>query len=303
MKELRFTLPVVSPYQLDLTVWALKRREKNEVDHWDGTDYVRVLVIDNILVKIKVSQKGSRIAVEAKASKSIPKLRAKLSVLLNRILGLKVNLSPFYRFAKTSTSLEVLVHRFKGVKPPRFPTVFEAIVNAVAFQQLSLEAGFSLLNKLIEEYGRPFREKRYTFYAFPEPKQIMKRRPEELMKLGFSRSKSNTLIHVATELQNYGTTFDQLDRLSNEDLISFFYHFKGIGRWSSEYILLRGFGRIELLPGDDTGIKKSIKKLFHLHKTPEYDQIKKIERKWQPYAGLIYFHLLLQKLQKMGLLP
>jgi DNA-3-methyladenine glycosylase II len=36
----------------------------------------------------------------------------------------------------------------------RLPTVFESLVNAVACQQLSLEAGLSLLNRLADAHGK-----------------------------------------------------------------------------------------------------------------------------------------------------
>ena len=46
-----------------------------------------------------------------------------------------------------------LVRRFIDFRPPRFPSLFEAIVNAIACQQLSLTVGIILLNRLARTFG------------------------------------------------------------------------------------------------------------------------------------------------------
>jgi hypothetical protein len=40
-----FMLRPVPPFRLDLTVWALRRRRRNLIDRWDGTQYRRVVVV------------------------------------------------------------------------------------------------------------------------------------------------------------------------------------------------------------------------------------------------------------------
>lgn len=52
-----FTLHPVAPFRLDYTVFALRRRSKNNVDLWDGQRYTRLLVIDNVPVKVVIEQK------------------------------------------------------------------------------------------------------------------------------------------------------------------------------------------------------------------------------------------------------
>ena len=68
---------------------------------------------------------------------------------LDRVLGLGIDLAPFYRLAAREPRLDALAGRFHGMRPPRFPTIFEALVNGIACQQLSLEAGLSLLDRFV----------------------------------------------------------------------------------------------------------------------------------------------------------
>ena len=97
--------------------------------------------------------------------------KGELRRLLDRLLGLRIDLSPWYHTASRDPRLAQLADRFRGVKPPRFPTVFEALVNAFACQQLSLEAGLTLLNRLAAACGTPFGPSPNVGYAFPAPEE------------------------------------------------------------------------------------------------------------------------------------
>src|SRR6185437_2624078 len=74
--------------------------------------------------------------------------RKRIRSIVECLLGPGIDLAPWYRLAGRDPRLRVLAERFRGVKPPRFPSVFEALVNAFACQQLSLEVGLELLNRL-----------------------------------------------------------------------------------------------------------------------------------------------------------
>ena len=60
---------------------------------------------------------------------------------LDRLVGLSIDLAPFAAMAAPDPLLGPLAARMRGLKPPRFLTVFEALVNGIACQQLSLAVG------------------------------------------------------------------------------------------------------------------------------------------------------------------
>src|SRR5205807_2380274 len=39
---------------------------------------------------------------------------------------------------------------------------------------------------------------------------------------------------------------------------------RGIGRWTAEYVLLRGLGRLQIFPGDDVGAHNKLRRFFDL---------------------------------------
>src|SRR5271165_890707 len=146
-----FTVEVAPPFRLNLTVWALRRRSINQIDRWECTTWRRSVFAGDAPVELAVRQVGSidtpRLHVDmAEAGSKAP--RSLIRRMLDRMLGLDIDLAPFYRIAARDPRLHDLAIRFRGLRPPRFPTVFEALVNGIACQQLSLEAGLTLLNRL-----------------------------------------------------------------------------------------------------------------------------------------------------------
>ncbi len=294
-----FTLKPVPPFRLDYTVWALRRRAKNIIDQWDGKHYKRLFVIENqpLLVTARQNKSISHPKIVITLNKSVNHTeKTKITDLLKTMLGIEYNLNNFYSLAEKDSLLHPIVSEFKGVKPPRFPSIFESLCNAIACQLLSLESGLQLLNNFSESYGKSVRYKEEVFYAFPEPADIIKCKPADLRKLGFSMTKSATIIEIAKIITKYGLSTEQLANMSDKEIITYLTSLKGIGRWSAEYILLRGLGRIHWLPGDDIGVQRNLKNFFHLRGEINYERVFMLKKRWDPYAGLVYFHLLLKKL-------
>lgn len=302
MHTVSFVLNPLPPFRLDLTVWALRRRERNTIDFWDGEHYIRVLVLGDTPAKVVVRQEKEHLIVTVHTFHLIPELEGRVSLELKKILGLEIHLEEFYKIALSNKKLYEIISKFMGLKPPRFPTIFEALTNAIACQQVSLESGLSLLNRLSKTYGLPFQEGSHINYAFPEPKALMNCVAEELRNMGFTWHKSEALINLAKEFAIHKEVYSDLNHKSKEDIFFLLSNLKGIGRWSVEYTFLRGLGKLEMLPGDDVGLQKSLKNLLELDTSLDYDAIKKIGEGWYPYAGLLYFHLILHKLYEKGVI-
>ena len=104
------------------------------------------------VTELAIRQSGSpaapRLIVTATPSLRTLTDRRQVRSIVERLLGLHIDLSEWYRLAHRDRRLAELADRFRGLKPPRFPTVFEALVNAFACQQLSLVVGLELLNRL-----------------------------------------------------------------------------------------------------------------------------------------------------------
>jgi DNA-3-methyladenine glycosylase II len=219
---------------------------------------------------------------------------------LERLLGIRINLAPFYRLAAAEPKLGALAQRFGGLKPPRFPTLFEALANAIACQQMSLSLGILLLSRITEEFGVAIEGTAGTVHAFPRPEDLADLEPAAFRKLGFSRQKGRSLIDLARVCVDGQIDLERLADLNNEAAVKRLLRLRGVGRWSAEYVLLRGLGRLNVYPGDDVGARNNLRSWLKLSKPLDYDGVRRVTAKWQPYAGFVYFHMLLNRLDAAG---
>ena len=296
----------VPPFRLDLTVWALRRRPRNAIDRWDGSSYRRVISVGSRSVEVAVRQSGSlaepRLTVNTTPALRDATDRRHIRSVLDRLLGLHVDLAGWYRLAAQDERLGPLATRFRGVKPPRFATLFEALINAFACQQLSLEVGLELLNRLATRCGASVHDDDIDHYAFPGSSDIAGTRPSQLRALGFSGQKVRAIRDLADAITRRRLDLEGLGRLSDEAMLrQRLSELRGVGRWTVEYVLLRGLGRLDVFPGDDVGAQKKLATLLGRRQSLDYAGVRQIIERWHPYAGMVYFHLLLDGLKQRGI--
>ena len=297
-----FLITPVPPFRLDLTAWALRRRPENAIDRWDGTTYQRVLMVDGQAVEVAVHQNRGpeepQLEVELTGARLTVQQEDFAKMTLERMLGVNRDLKPFYRLATRDPRLQLLSDEFRGLKPPQFPTLFEAVANGIACQQLSLLVGILLLSRLAHAVGASANSD--APHAFPDPTDFHEVMAQSLRILGFSANKSQALLDVSSAVRDRRLDLESLVHFDNQSALERLLKLKGVGRWTAEYVLLRGLGRLDIFPGDDVGARKKLAHFLRKRKPLDYDGVRRAVADWQPYAGFVYFHLLLARIKEAG---
>ena len=305
MQRRAFSPQARPPFRLDLTVWALRRRPDNAVDAWDGCTYRRSLRVESGVIELAAVQAGTAAAPRLEvtvAGTQVDRQAEKFArAMVARLLGLEIDLSAFYHLAEGDPFLHTLAARFRGLKPPRFPTLFECLVNAIACQQLTLTVGIRLLNRLAEAYGTG--AGRGAPLALPLPAQLAGLAPETLKPLGFSGAKARSIVELAAGISAGTFNPDPIEMLDDRAALAALLRLRGVGRWSAEYALLRGLGRLHVFPGDDVGARNNLARWLGRPGPLDYAGVQSAVHRWQPFAGVVYFHLLLANLAEHGTLP
>lgn len=310
LERAEFYLEPIAPFRLDLTSWALRRRQSNIIDRFDGNRYSRAIAVGDTVIEASVwslGKKRPRLKAEIKGMGIGSEEVRSAKKVIELLLGLRIGLDKFYLSVRQDERVWELAKRFRGVKPPRFPSIFETLVNAISCQQVSLTVGLLLLNRLALNYGRTASCQKPSssltpFHAFPLPRDISKLMPVDFRKLGFSLQKSKYIIELAKSIVNEEIDLENLSRLSDVEALDYLQTIPGVGLWSSQYVLLRGLGRLHRFPAGDVGAQNGLMRLLGLRKKPDYERTLKLIRPWQPYAGMMYFHLLLNRLEREGVL-
>ena len=296
----RFELRPRPPFRLDLTAWALRRRAQNAIDVWDRRTYRRALLVSGRPVAVVVAQTAGpdapRLAVEITGRQLGSSTESIVSEALTRLLGLQIDLAGFYARAAGDPVLAPLAARYRGVKPPRFPTLFECLLNAVACQQLSLAAGLTVLSRLAAAATAATD----GLHPCPAPRDVLRMTVPQLRQLGFSERKGHTILQLAHAAAHGELDRERFEPLDDGEVVRDLVQRPGIGRWSADYVLLRGLGRLHVFPEADIGALGGLRRFLTASGLDE-DPAATLAR-WQPDAGALYFHLLLRGLEQRGAL-
>lgn len=300
MESLRFVLPVNPPFHLGYTAWALRRSDKNETDIWEEDRYRRILTLNVVPHLVVVRQvaptQAPHLEVTVKAAKLAADAQSRVTPQLTRMLGLAVDLKPFYRHIRGDSAMRALTAPFVGMRPPRLATEYETLVAAVTCQQLSLAVGITLLNRLSHAFGHAITVEGTRVHAFPTAEQLADSEPSQLRRLGYSWQKAQTVIELSRGIANGSVRLDEFDGWDDEQVRRRLFTIKGIGAWTADYFLLRGLGRLHVFPRSDSGALNGLASWLKLRDKPGPKKLERILAPRQPYAGMIYFHLLLRKL-------
>jgi DNA-3-methyladenine glycosylase II len=260
-------LAVPQPYDFErsldrFTFWGVDR-----ANVWHGGGLHRV--VNGREVRISPANGGVR--VEPLDSVTEPVVR--------KLLGLGIELEPFYAFARSDPVLAAAAQQFAGYRPPLAPDPFEALVSSITAQQVSLHAAFAVRSRLIERFGEPGEHA----VAFPTRERIARATEEELTALGFSRRKAEYVLGLArAELD-----FEALEHLPDDEVKARLTSLRGLGEWSADWFLARYLGRPQAWPAGDLGLRKAVSAFY-----PDVTDVRAAGVRFHPFQNLSAHYLL-----------
>ena len=291
----RHELSVAAPFRLDLTVGALRRLSTNIVDilTWDG-QYIRAIETSRGAVVARAAQVNPATLIVTLDGD--PREHKPALALVNRILGIERDVADFSRAAEGIPWLRPLAQRMRGVKPPRYPTLWEACVNAIVFQQISLHAASAIMRRLILALGQSVDSEGVSLYTFPTVTQFLDAEDDILRAAGLSLGKFSTLRRVAEALSAGVLEEAMLEERASPDAAALLCGIKGIGLWTATVILLRGLGRLDVFPMNDSSVARNLS----LVTSSDRMDIESALDSLSPQQGMLYYHLLLARLETRG---
>jgi 3-methyladenine DNA glycosylase/8-oxoguanine DNA glycosylase len=155
------------------------------------------------------------------------------------------------------------------------PDPFNALVRSIMYQQLAGPAASAILRRFLAIWQN----------EYPTPVQLLAAPEEQLRAAGLSRQKLGYLRDLAGKFANGNLHELPWDALDDEAIISQLTTVKGIGRWSAEMFLMFSLGRPDVLPVDDLGVRKGMRKVYGLAELPKPAEMREIAEKWRPHRS------------------
>lgn len=157
-----------------------------------------------------------------------------------------------------------------------------ALVGAIVSQQLSTKAAATIFDRLLALFPDQTIGGHRAISMIDDP---------QLRAAGLSRQKIGYLRDLCARLDDGRLRLEELDALSDEDVIERLVAVKGFGRWTAEMFLIFRLHRPDVLPVGDLGIVKAIERLYRLRKRPDAKRMTKIGEAWRPYRSVASWYL------------
>jgi DNA-3-methyladenine glycosylase II len=162
-------------------------------------------------------------------------------------------------------------------------STFEALIRAVAHQQLHGKAAESILRRFKELFPGK---------RFPGARDLASVSDDNLRAVGFSNAKVASLRDIAAKtLAGVVPTPRQIRDMDDEDVIRRLITLRGVGRWTVEMLLIFKFGRPDVLPVDDFGVRNGFRIAYDLDALPPPKALLVHGERWRPYRTTASWYL------------
>jgi DNA-3-methyladenine glycosylase II len=158
---------------------------------------------------------------------------------------------------------------------------FAMLVRAIVFQQLSTKAATTIHNRLMALMPD----------SKPTAAALAAVTDEQFRAAGISRQKAAYLKDLCEKVLSGKLALDDVDAMTDEDVVVALTQVKGIGRWTAEMFLIFRLQRPDVLPLNDLGIVNAIQKAYRLRKKPTPERLRKLGEAWRPYRSVACWYL------------
>lgn len=168
-------------------------------------------------------------------------------------------------------------------RPQKQRDIYFRLMRAISGQQLSVKAASTIWERFIGLFPD----------KYPHPTLVLALDIELMRQAGLSYQKAGYIKAIADFSIKSDISFERLNAMDDEDIITYLSTIKGVGRWTVEMILMFSLGRKDVFPADDLGIINAMRKLYNLRVTGKALRLRciKISDKWRPYRSYACFYL------------
>ncbi len=161
------------------------------------------------------------------------------------------------------------------------PDIFDALVDAIISQQISVKAADAIMARV----RAALPEGRVT------PEHLLPFDFDRLRTLGLSTPKATYIRNLVEHIDSGKLQLERLQDLEDEEVIEHLTAIKGIGRWTAQMCLIFTMGRPDVLPVDDLGFLEGIRAAYELPARPTRQEAHERGELWRPYRTFATWYM------------
>jgi DNA-3-methyladenine glycosylase II len=291
----------VAPFNFDLSTKIFASGDA-QIRKSENGKFHQLIRIDDTVALCSVESTGT---VETPALEIDLKTSAKLTAEQTRkaaktvkaLFNLDFELKQFYKEVKNDAIMASITKKLYGLKSPTTQFAFEALVDSIVEQQISLKVANTFERRIVKKWGQTLILNDETYYAYPTPKELAAASQQELRAVGLSERKAEYVRNAASLILEGKLDLEALKARENADeIIEELDKVKGVGVWTAELTMLRGMRKLEAIPADDLGLRRTIAHFYCDNHQINSRQAREIAENWGTWKGLAAYYLIVAEI-------
>lgn len=287
------TIQLRGPYDFARSIGFWQRSTLELCEQWADGVYRRVVVLEAQPCILGLHNAGTveapAVVVEVDGQAADMNQIAALEPTIRSLLGDDLDLRAFYSAVANDQTMAMVTRELYGIRAPRSP-LWETLCWVIIGQQISLPFARMLKTRLVAHYAEAFMVADRPLYLFPPPERLAEADSTDMLAMQFSRNKASFIIGLAQSIVDGALDLEYAAQLATEAAVEYLVSFRGIGRWTAEFTLMRALGRRDALPANDAGVRQAITALYG-EKLPE-PALRAFATRWEPWGGAVAMYLL-----------
>jgi DNA-3-methyladenine glycosylase II len=223
-----------------------------------------------------------------------PDVQARTREALLNVLGLRIDPTAFGAAVQADPWLGPVVARQPGLRIVQSATIFEALTWAIIGQQINLTFAIALRRTLIQLAGRAHSS---GVWCYPEALDVARLDISELTGRKFSNAKAETILRVARMVVDGSLVLERLADVedisgsASAEVSETLLAIKGIGPWTVNYVLLRGYGYPDCSLEGDVAVRAALHKLSGSAARPTVAEAERMLARYAPHRTMAAAYL------------
>ena len=282
--------------RLDIALPAGYRREdalafhgrdaEGVAERIEGATIRKGVLLDGVPVRLAIALGAghARCTIDAAADRIPPRAEAALA----NMLGLRIDPASFEALVRDDPLFGPVVRRTPGLRVIQAATVFEALTWAIIGQQINLPFAIALRRSFIQQAGRPHPD---GLWCYPEAPDVARLDIEQLTSRKFSRAKADALLRLARLVADGELSLDPTPEGGLAATAARLLAIKGIGPWTVNYAMLRGYGDPDCSLHGDVAVRSAIGRLLGLETRPSIAEAEAFLQAYRPQRTMAAAYL------------
>ncbi len=177
-----------------------------------------------------------------------------------------------------------------------YPRIYEAVISVIIQQQISLKIAYHMISLIIQKFGDHIQVGDKTFWAFPTPYNLTNAGISDLRTCKISGRKAEYIRDFSKVVFNKTFNPESLKNLPHEEIIEKLTQFRGLGRWTSEMVIVTSITLDNVNPAGDLGARKAISHFYNNDKLMSENEVRTLTNRWGKYKGIITYYCIAEAL-------